>query len=245
MPGSTMKVRLRYKGRELTVMMNGLLTMLEPDKQTCSNLLNEIMCTALLLGIPCTAIRDGDLNEVKSYDAADLVEHPIDLGERRSRSLLMELRTMTEEEFKGFKMITEANLKSIVSRAEKATSTQEKSDYSRWYIDAHTYQIDGSFDQAVARSWLIIERRIESKFARLGLGITSNEGRWGADTMLRELREGGGITEAEFKELDALSVKRSEIIHGGAVVLSDESQEFLKRAESLTRKQTGIPRPVY
>lgn len=202
--------------------------------------------SALLLGIPCTAVRDEDLGEAKFYDNGDWGEYSNDLGKRRTRSLEMEMSPIKEEEFSGFKLLSETDFKSTVARAEEATSIPEQSDYSRWYIDAYTYQIDGSYDQAVVKSWLIIEQHIKSMFATLApKGALPRKILPSNDAMLKKLLKAGKISTDQYKDLDSLRSKRNEIIHRGSVTTGGESREFLEVAERLTRAITGILKPIY
>ena len=94
------QIRLAYKGRELTVMLNGLLTVMEPDRETCCNLLNEIMCTALLLGVPSTSVRGNDLADVLFYDDGNLELYSMEVGERRREVFAAEYAPIREEELR-------------------------------------------------------------------------------------------------------------------------------------------------
>jgi hypothetical protein len=241
-PVSRTKVGLEYKGRELTVMLNGLLTMIEPDRQTCADLLNEIMCVALFLGVPSTAVRDQDLGEAQFYDSGDLAQYTMDLGPRRSAVLAKEHGPIREEEYETYKPVSEAELRRIINKAAECTIEGNQSSFARWYIDANTSLEDPDYDRAVMKSWLVIERHLNTAWedhVRKTSGTPRSAGTK-KEKVLADLLKWGSITREEHKILDGLRVRRNKIIHSGSSVTRKDAHSFLKVAEEITRAALGI-----
>ena len=241
-PPSMTKVRLEYKGRELTVMLNGLLTMIEPDKQTCADLLNEIMCVALFLGVPSTAVRDQDLAEAQFYDSGDLAQYTMELGPRRSAILAKEHAPMREEEYETYKPVPEDELRRIIDRAAECTVGGNQGAFARWYIDAKTSLEDPDYDRAVMKSWLIIERYLNTAWEDYVLK-TSGVSRWAGtkkEKVLDDLLAWGLLTREEHSQLDALRDRRNKAVHSGSGPTREEAQAFLKVAEEITKAAMGF-----
>ena len=246
-PVSSKKVRFVYKGRELTVMLNGLLAMMEPDKETCASLLNEIMCTALLLGVPSTVVRDNDLGEALFYDNGDWGQYSMEISDRRRESLEKEHSTIREEEFERYRLLSEEDLRKIVESAAECTKGPDQSSFANWYIDARTYFEDTAYDQAVMRCWLIIEQHVISMWREL-MKSTSTQKSSDPSSMkkaLKDLMKADKLTAEEYRQLDDLRERRNKVVHLGSKAAQNEAIPFMTLAERLTRSRLGIVKSVY
>lgn len=241
-PVSTKKVRLKYKERDLVVMLNGLLTMIEPDRQVCINLLSEIMCVALLLGVPSTAVRDEDLSEGQFYDNGDWAQYAMEISPRRTAILAKEHEPIREEEYETYQRVSEDQLRDMLSKAEKCTMQENQSSFAQWYIDAHTSFEDSDYDRCVLKSWLVIERHINTMWQAY---VKRTSGVWrktksNKKEVLDNLLKWGLMTPEEHAKLDGLRIRRNRVFHSGSAAARREAQEFLKVAEELTRSALGI-----
>jgi hypothetical protein len=241
-PVSTKKVRLVYKGRELTVMLNGLLTMIEPDKKVCSGLLSEIMCVALLLGVPSTAVRDEDLSKARFYDNGDWAQYTMEISPRRSAILAKELQPIREAEYEAYKLLSEDQLRDIIIEAEKHTSDGNQSSFAQWYIDAYTSFEDPDYERCVIKSWLIIERHVNTMWEdhiRKTEGVSRKAGT-SKEKILKDLLKWKVITPETHAKLDGLRERRNATFHIGSGAAREEVLEFLKTAEEITTAALGI-----
>ncbi len=245
-PPSSMKFSCVYKGREVTILRNGVLTMIEPDLSTCLGLLNEIMCVALFLGIPSSAVRDQDVSEAMFYDNGELGSYSLATSEIRRRSIEKEYNSISEEEFNQFKVVSETDLNQIIDTAEQTIKTAEQANYANWFIDAHSYVKEADYNQSTMKSWLIIEshakalwRHYEAELGRIP-GDQRNLRRLSMKKVLNDLRRGKRITQNEYLKLDGLRNLRNEIVHRGRVATREEAEIFLTLAEDHTRSNLGI-----
>lgn len=242
-PPSSKLLRSSYKGRELTILRNGVLTMIEPERSTCVRLLNEIMCAALLLGIPSSAVRDEDLGGAAFYDNGGLGSYSLGISDRRRRSIEKEFSSISEEEFKTFRQLTEDYLKEVFETAEKSTMDPTQSDYAMWFIDAHSYLEQKEYDPSLMKSWLIIEKHAALMWEDLPIEIRGKGKKplrqrpLPMEKLLKDLRKGNKISEADHRKQDDLRVLRNKIMHKGHHASREEAAEFLSLAEDLTREK--------
>lgn len=241
-PVSRTSIKLEYKGRTLTIMLNGLLTMAESDKQTCADLLNEIMCMALFLGVPSTAVRDQDLAEAQFYESGDLAQYSMDLGPRRTRILAKEHEPIREEEYNTYKPLSGDKLREIVSSAEKFTAKSDQSSFARWYIDTHTAFEDPDYERCIIKSWLIIERHVNTMWeehVKKTSGVSRKAG-ISKERTLQNLLKWKVITPETYAKLDELRERRNDALHEGSGAARKEALDFLKTAEEITKAALGI-----
>ncbi len=247
---SSRKFRCVYKERELTIMQNGVLTMIEPERATCLGLLNEIMCTALLLGFPSSAIRDEDLSEALFYDNGELGSCSLGVSERRRQSIEEEFSAISEEEFETFRQLSEADLKKVIETAEGSTKDPQQSDYAKWFIDAYSYWEEANHDHSIMKTWLIFEKHawaLWDGYAKESLRRGNNRSTQGKPPMkklLEDLFRGNRIAEAEYRKLDRLRDQRNKIMHEGRAATREEAEAFLALGEDLTRRKMGISKEI-
>ena len=241
-PVSMKKVTLVYKGRELTVMLNGLLTMIEPDRKDCGRLLSEIMCVALLLGVPSTAVRNEDLSEAQFYDSGDLAQYAMEISPRRSAILAKEHQPIREDEYQTYKLLAEDQLRDIVSKAERCTMEDNQSSFAQWYVDSQTSFEDSDYDRSILKSWLVAERHINTMWENY-IKQTRNVSRKAGSNkkdLLDDLLTWGLMTTEEHAKLDGLRIRRNDAFHSGRAAVREEAREFLTVAEEITRDSLGI-----
>ncbi len=241
-------LRLNYKGRRLYIMRNGLLTITEPDRANCLNLLNEIMCTAFLLGIPSTAVRDDDVSEALIYETGRHASYYVDLSERTRQTTDKQFNTISEEEFSSFRVIDESDLKHLVETSERCTQSDLQTDYAKWFINSHTYWEEAEYDHSITRSWLIIEKHARSLWIKSQGELLS--GMKGATVqsfppmkkLLARLFKASRLTEDDYHILDRMREQRNDLLHEGRTATREEAATFLTMGENITRETMGIPK---
>jgi hypothetical protein len=249
-PPSSKRFRCLYKGRELIISLNGVLTIIEPERPACLGLLNEVMCVALLIGIPSTAVRDQDVAEAMFYENGELGSYSYPLSEQRRVSIQKEFSSISEEEFKTFGQLSDQDLKKIIETAERSTADPTQSDYARWFIDAHSYLAQGNYDHSVVNSWLIIERHSivlwEDLQRELGKPSKTPPSQYGPPIgrVLSDLLKGNKVSKTEHDILDDFREFRNDMLHNGYHASRERAEEFLATAEDLTRKELGLSRPA-
>jgi hypothetical protein len=245
-PPNSRSLRCAYKGRELTILRNGVLTMIEPERSTCLTLLNEIMCTALLIGIPSSAVRDQDLAEAMFYDNGELGSYSLSLSDERRQSTEKEYSAISEEEFKIFSQLSEVDLKKMIETAERSTVDPMQSDYAKWFIDAYSYWKQKDYDHSVMRSWLTLEKHAIALWEELSRE-NSKQGRKATrerrppmEGLLKDLLRGKAISGADYRKLNDLRDTRNKIMHKDHHAKREVAEEFLAFAEDLTRKKLAL-----
>jgi hypothetical protein len=245
-PPSSKRLKFVYKRRELTILLNGVLNIIEPERLTCLGLLNEIMCTAHLLGIPSSAVRDQDVAEATFYDNGELGSYSIGLSEQRRQSIQKEFSTISEEEFKTFTQLSEADLRKIIETAEKSTADPTQSEYAKWFINAHSYREQGNYDHSVMNSWFIIEKHATVLWedlqgeARKGAKTSSQQRGPLMGKLLVDLLKGNKVSKTDYHRLDGFRVIRNNMMHNGYHASREEAENFLALAEDLTRRELSL-----
>jgi hypothetical protein len=246
MPPSSRKFRFVYKERELAILQNGVLTMIEPDRVTCLGLLNEIMCTALLIGIPSSAVRERDLSDALFYDNGEVGSYSSGVSKNRLQSIEKEFSAITEDEFKTFRQLSEADLKKVIETAEHSTKERRQSDYAKWFIEGYSYLEEANCDHSIMKTWLILEkhtRALWDHFEEESLRPGRNRARQRrppVERLLKDLFKGGRIVKAEYRRLDWLRDQRNKILHEGRAATREEAEAFLALAEDITRQTIGV-----
>lgn len=224
-----------YNRHKVIVNRDGFIAVAIDDKRTATQVLNLIMATFLLHGIPTFAIRE---NEVGSVEI-----DPKNLNISGSTMSFVSLRTVIGQErwqhlppiIPTKRAITEEELKVVVKLSESVASNEKITNSLLFFLEAFTYLQNSEYTQSFIMSWMLIERYLsdcwDSFLDKLEIrGDRRDKLKstllWkSADRILEVLSLSDKLAKEDYKLLMKLKQKRNDIIHRGKKASEEEAQK--------------------
>lgn len=231
---------LKYKGFQATVQEDGLIAILDTDKAAALQMLNEIMGTALLSGLPCLAVRESEIGEIRIA--------PETLQIRGSTMPLVSDRTRQHIKFgspdiaiipRQTRIISGGELENLFKRAETVTTGTEATKSVIFLLESFTHFQSSEYAQCFVMGWTVIEKYIVSlwdDFLKLK-GVTGKRQdklehglQWTTDHVLETLNLTGMLDESQYVALMRLKRKRNKVLHAGEIATEVDAKECLGMA---------------
>jgi len=241
---------VKYKGRVVVVKEDGFIAIGEEDIVKATRMLNEIMATGFLLGLPFFAARELEVSDSK-IDSSNLNITSFGIRTISLRTqLFYEFSLMKEPVFTGRIEVEKEKLVGLIQQAERISQDPDMADFLVFLLEAHTCLQSSEYMQSFMISWIIIERHMswlwkkflrEEHITRSRREKLMNPAYWTIDFILETLNLAGRLPPDDYEALMRLKKKRNDIMHEGERVSQHEAERCLKVAKGIVQRRIGLP----
>jgi len=244
---------VKYKERVAVINEDGFIAIGEEDILKATRMLNEIMATGLLSGLPSFAIRELEVSDAE-IDPSNLA-----ITSRGIRTVSLRTQLFYDFPFKKSAVpidrieVEKDKLVRLIQRAEHISQDPDMADFSVFLLDAYTFLQSSEYTQSFMISWIIIEKHMSwlwEKFLREE-GITHsrrkkmmNSTYWTLDFVLETLNLAGRLSPDEYEDLMKLKKKRNDIVHEGERVSHREAKTCFKAARGIVQTRIGLTNTI-
>lgn len=239
---------MKYKGKVVVVNDDGFIAIGEQDISKATRMLNEIMATGLLLGLPFFAARELEVSD------SEIDSSTLDITSHGIRTL--SLRTQLFFEFPFARKVTiiertevdKEKLVGLIQQAERITRDPDIADFLVFLLEAHTCLHSSEYMQSFVMSWVIIERQMfwlwqrflkEEQVPRARREKIMNPVYWTVDFVLETLNLLGQVSQEDYDVLMKLKNKRNDIMHEGESVSQSEAEKCFEIAKMIVKQRVG------
>lgn len=242
---------LEYKDRIVIINQNGLIAIDEEKIPKATRMLNEIMATSLLMGLPASAVRELEVYEAKIDPSSSTITSwrtPWGTTAYTPRTQLT-LSLLHEPTLEGRIEIEKENLVRAIRQAERISEDPDISDFLIFFLEGHGHLKNSEYSQSFIMSWFIIERHLHwlwKKFLKeeqiLGKRRKkmTNPTYWTIDFILEGLNFRGRLSIEDYEVLMSLKNKRNDIIHKGKSTTLKEAEKCFKIARDIVKQRSGL-----
>lgn len=233
----------KYKQYPLIMTRDGYISIGTKEKPKALELLNEIMSTLLLLGVPIHVIRELDLGEALFKERGESKTwSPISLRAWLYKRTLYAYSPLTMGEI----TVEEEKMKKAIRLSEVITSDEKIKTLASLFLEAHTYFMNTEYKQAFVIGWVILEDfYIKDLWLSQVSKITSDKdrlskiGSWSVDQKLEALNISHVIPNEEFSLLMEIKDSRNEVVHEGKTPKKETVEKCLELISKVVRKYIG------
>ena len=236
-----------YKNKLVSFDQKGFFFIEAAEKAEFLRYMNEIVGTADLLGYNFNAISEQDVGETLVIrDKGQIRRQTSPKSITRSWQAGLPWSVITEDMINTYQQITEQELLTIVTTAEKETKEPVNSDFIIFFAQARNHIREGKYKEAFLFDWLIIERglRIEWEEYLKTHDVKDNRlkkmKRQNIDYVIESLSMGGIISMELYNLLITIKGIRNRLYHKGEDIKEDEEIKCHQISEYTIRKRTGI-----
>jgi hypothetical protein len=262
-PGKTFKERalgsfihpekafdIRYKERVLVVNEDGRIAIGEKDHLKAIRMLNEIMATGLLLGLPFLAARELEVSD-STIDSANLTITSFGMSATSLRAQLF-FDSSTRVGFINRIEVEKEKLISLIREAERISQDPDVADFIVFLLEAYTCIQSSEYAQSFMISWVIIERHMfwlwekflkEEQIIRGRRDKLTNPAYWTLDYVLEALNLCGRLSKEDYEDLMNLKNKRNNAMHEGEMVTHDDAERCFKNAKRIVQQRSTLRHP--
>lgn len=244
----------KYKTSKIVFRQDGFIGICSDDhsdyvhrKEKAMEILNDILATFLVLGLPCHAVREPEIADIRVEPQTltiAVVTWYSDVHESRFRDADLWGNVLPSALLLNRTTIREDVLPSVVSIAEELTKDEVKRNLLAFLLEAYTLYQNAEYSQSFVASWLVLETHIQ-KLWKDFLGVKSlskkrskklsDASRWSVDYMLEALNLADTIQLGEYRVLTRLKKLRNGIVHSGGKASKGEAEECFKLAFEITK----------
>jgi len=240
-PKSTNHFFPKYKGFQTTIQQDGLLAIVNEDKIESLDMLNEIMGVALVLGLPCYAIREPEVGEIRiDSETLAIKGSTMSLVSDRTRQVNQwgepsYMSVMTPITF----LLSIEDIMNLLSRAERITRDIEIKKSLLFLLESFTHLQSSEYPQCFVMGWTVVEKYIASIWDGF-LKEKSITGKrreklrqgslWTTDDIVESLNLAGAIDADTYANLMNLKDKRNKILHKEETATKDDADQCFKVA---------------
>jgi hypothetical protein len=231
-----------YRGRLAGFGTTGLMVIAEPHKATCARYLNEIMCVALLTGLPMQAVSEADIGEIEVTDRGEIRSLAYPVSPARQRLAGIELGGTDEATLNSFRELAPESLAKVLKVAEGAINTEAKSDCAILLVQAGTLAGAAQYTQSYIFSWLALETHYRETFRVKVLGNRGSGTRVKkkVGVILEILHTKSIMNDNEFERIDKMRQKRNGISHQNGSASRAEALECYRECVRVVRSDLGL-----
>lgn len=240
---------VNYKGKVVVVNEDGFIAIGEQDNLKATKMLNEIMATGLLAGLPFLAARELEVSGAQI--------HPSNLTITSLGIKMTSLRAQLFHEFTSgvtsifiYRIeVEKKKLISLIKEAERISRDRDMTDFLVFLLDSYTCLESSEYMQSFMISWIIIERHmfwLWEKFL-VGKQVTHKRmekmlspGHWSIDFVLETLNLIGHLSQDDYKGLMKLKKRRNAIIHKGVRVSRSEAEGCFSFAKRIVQERSDM-----
>lgn len=235
---------IKYKGFQVVARQDGLLAITNESKMEVLEMLNEIMGVALILRLPCYAIRESEIGEITiNSDTLAMNVSTMSLVSDRTRQVSLwgedYYRSMlTPTTF----LLSKEDMIELLNRAERIIRDVEIKKSLLFLLESYTHLQSSEYPQCFVMGWTVVERYIASSWQDF-LKNKSIGGKrrqklrqgslWTTDDILESLNLAGAIDDQRYSSLMSLKDKRNKILHRGETATKDDADQCFKVALEL------------
>lgn len=229
---------IKYKNKILIIHNDGFIA-IEGNKKESTNILNEIMATAILLGIPASMINESELGSVLINPENREIEIPhFKVNSMRTSLYRSQYETFTDIRIDRIEL-AEKEISGLFSTAEKINNDKIHRNLLIFYLEGITHFKNYLYSQSFLMSWLIIERFLSLLWEKEVINKLNGKRkdklgdsvRWSADYIIETLNLLNVVPDENYKQLMRLKKKRNKIVHEGREISKIEAEECLKVAK--------------
>jgi len=220
-----------YKGFPVIILRDGYIAIGLKDKSKAVELLNEIMATLLLLGIPAYTIREADLGEAIFKEKSAWWSTPISIEAQRQAPHIV---------------VEEEKLRRAIRLAELITTNERMKTLISLFHEAYTYFVNTEYKQALIMSWVILEDFYIEELLSWALSkMTHDEKRlskikdWSADQKIEALSISHAISNEEYLLLREIKKARNDVVHEGRIPRKELVESCLRLASNIVLRNLG------
>ncbi len=238
---------IKYKNKILIVNNDGFIA-IEGNKKESTNLLNEIMATAILLDIPASMINESELGRVSINLENREIETPhLKVNSMRTNLFKSQYDTFTDIRIDRIEL-SEKEISGLFNIAEKITNYKIPKTFLIFYLESYTHFQNYLYPQSFLMSWLIIERFLSLLWKKEVINKINgkrkekleNSVRWSADYIIETLNLLNVVPDENYKQLMRLKKKRNKIVHEGREITKIEAEECLNVAKFILIEELGL-----
>lgn len=230
----------KYRGFQTIIQQDGLITIVNESKIEILDMLNEIMGVALILGLPCYAIREPEVGEVIiDSETLAIKGSTMALGSDRTRQANQfgELSYMSMM-LPTTLILSKENIIDILNRADRITKDYEIKKSLPFLLESYTHLQSSEYPQCFVMGWTVVERYIASiwdKFLK-EKAVSSKRRKklqgllWTTDDILESLNLASEMDNQDYSAIMSLKYKRNKIIHQGETATKDDAEQCFKVA---------------
>jgi len=237
---------IEYRSSQAIIQQDGLLAIVNESKAKVLDTLNEIMGVALILGLPCYAIREPEVGEIKiDGETLAIKSSTMSLVSDRTRqvSQLGEPSYMSMMIPTTF-LLSKENIIDLFNRANRITRDDEIKKSLPFLLESYTHLQSSEYAQCFVMGWTVIEGNIvfvwenflkdksiaSKRRQKLKQGLL-----WTTDTILETLNLAGAIDSQNYNRIMGLKNRRNKIIHGGETATKEDADQCFKVAMALVQ----------
>ena len=231
-----------YKNRPIVVTRDGYVAIGEKDKWKAQELLNEIMSTLLLRGIPVQAVREIDLGEATFTETGA----SFGWGSISSRTLLFYEKFSISHIPVKMASVNKEKIEKTIKLAEILTSDNKIKTLLLLYLEADTYFMNTEYKQALIMGWIILEDFYIKDLWTSHISKTTSDakrlsklGSWNIDQQLETLNLSHQLPNGEYDLLMKIKDARNDVVHEGKVPRKEIVEECLKLAFKVVQNYIG------
>lgn len=231
-----------YKQHPFILTRDGYIAIGEKDRLKALELLNEIMSTLLVLGIPTYAIRESDLGEATFREKGA----SIGWGAGGLRASLFTERLSMYPSLIEKTLVQEEKIAKATRWADILTSDARLKTLLLLYLETHTHFMNTEYKQALVMGWVMLEEfyvkdlwlsqiskviHDESRLSKLGS--------WDVDRQLETLNMAHVLNTHEYDLLMKIKDARNEAVHEGKDPKREIVEMCLKLVADVAQKYIG------
>lgn len=241
-------IQKKFDDTTVEVSTGGLIMIETKSANQAEKILNTIMGTALILGIPLHSVRTSEIAGI-SFDVKKNQMTGTSWTESTKRMDLF--WSSTHLPYSRYRSdvrsrISIKDMELILKNAENIWKNKENSDMVRLLLGSFTHLDNGDFSQSFIMSWMIIEKNLYDLWRRklLSTGVSKrirdDLDRWDVYRVLEVLHLDKIVSEDDYNDLKNLNRIRNDVIHEGYEVTEKQSKDCYKIAEKITEKELEI-----
>lgn len=237
---------IEYKGSKLMLYKDGNIAIVEEDKSTALNKLNDIMSVSTLKSFTAYAVRENDLENI-SLDPQTLKIMGVSGGEYSLR-LILQLERMGMSSItyplSYRKKIAHETIEEIIHHCTKIND-ENLWNLLKLYLESYTHFREKEYSPSFILSWVIIETHIKDiwreylhkkGYSKTRISDLLNSSNWTISHIIETLYLGNEINSEDYRVYSELRKKRNDLVHEGISVNSDDVKKSLMTSLSILKK---------
>lgn len=223
---------LEYKGFQTVVREDGLVAIVTNSKEKALEMINEIMGAALVFGLPCLAVSEPEIADIKIETMTSAIRGwSMSFVSDRMRLHLEPMGPYSDFLIHSRNIISQKDVENLFKNAEIITSNAETAKSLVFLLQSFTHLYSFEYPQCFVMGWTVIERHIHSVWKDFlnQQRVTGDrlkkltKGMWTTDDILETLNLFGIISAKRYKEFQKLKRKRNHILHEGGTATKDDA----------------------
>jgi len=248
-----------YNDSPIIVQEDGLTAIITSDKAKALQMLNEIMGMALVLGLPCLAVREPEVFgfEIDEETRLIMMASMFD-GTNRTRLVgeTMEGYWIRSVSYEHRRIISREDLTYLLSSADMIMRDIEVRESISFLLESYTHLQSSEYPQCFVMSWTVVERYIITLWQEFlnGKAISGKRRQkfrqgllWTTDDILETLELANSLERKRYQSFMSLKNKRNKILHRGETATEEVAKECFTVASDIVMelvKKYGVVRTI-